>query len=375
MRAEVDVLVVGGGCAGLWTAFRLSSVGLSVMLVEQGKGLAPGPSTRNGGYVHGGGFHAAVIEDEHEASNVAERCRSGLTEVMRVAPEAVVPRSGSVHLLAKSAAISERAEDRWKKLALDVTPCSNSEVARLFPGLDTKRVSLAAKVPDKSVDYRILFQALAHRSRIFGCQIRTGYRFDRRSRCAVGYDGRMEISAEKIVYCVGVQAVTMEDGSSEVRLPEIGLWKSHVLTAPRAYDQGFMYLDPGEVSVMPQVNFSIICRSQDDIKVSSANYDVERDVIDSFERKLHEATSAFRGKRLEPHACLKPSLLSASQPQRKRKVDSTICRIGNDEWLALPGKATEAPIMATELLHTIFESRSIPGVSDRPGDDYHVDSN
>ena len=49
---ELDVIVVGGGFTGLWTAFHLKSgdPGLEVGLIESHR-IGHGPSGRNGGFV------------------------------------------------------------------------------------------------------------------------------------------------------------------------------------------------------------------------------------------------------------------------------------------------------------------------------------
>lgn len=53
-RAECDVLVVGGGYTGLWTALSLKQrdPSLSIVLLESAI-IGAGPSGRNGGFVHG----------------------------------------------------------------------------------------------------------------------------------------------------------------------------------------------------------------------------------------------------------------------------------------------------------------------------------
>src|SRR3954466_9849714 len=49
-RATADVLVVGGGYLGMWTAWHLARAGAAVLLVERAGG-GHGPSGRNGGFV------------------------------------------------------------------------------------------------------------------------------------------------------------------------------------------------------------------------------------------------------------------------------------------------------------------------------------
>src|SRR6478672_13960843 len=47
---RADVVVVGGGYAGMWTAWELAERGADVVLLEAGR-CGHGPSGRNGGFV------------------------------------------------------------------------------------------------------------------------------------------------------------------------------------------------------------------------------------------------------------------------------------------------------------------------------------
>ena len=69
-RVEADLLVVGGGLTGLWTALQAAEEGKSVVLLE-GERLAFGASGRNGGFcdaslTHGLGNGLARWPDEME---------------------------------------------------------------------------------------------------------------------------------------------------------------------------------------------------------------------------------------------------------------------------------------------------------------------
>jgi len=63
MRTELDVLVLGGGIAGLWTLDTLHRRGYRVALLEQAR-LGQGQSIQAQGIVHGGGKYALrSVED------------------------------------------------------------------------------------------------------------------------------------------------------------------------------------------------------------------------------------------------------------------------------------------------------------------------
>ena len=50
--ASTDVLVVGGGVVGLWTALLAAQAGLGVIVVEEAPGLGRGASGHNAGVIH-----------------------------------------------------------------------------------------------------------------------------------------------------------------------------------------------------------------------------------------------------------------------------------------------------------------------------------
>lgn len=57
MAAQLDVLIFGGGVAGLWTLARLRAAGLRVLLLES-QALGSGQTIQSQGIIHGGGKYA-----------------------------------------------------------------------------------------------------------------------------------------------------------------------------------------------------------------------------------------------------------------------------------------------------------------------------
>ena len=68
MRIEADIVIVGGGIAGLWTLNRLADRGYSVLLVER-EAFGAGQSIAAQGVIHGGLKYAAggLLNDASEA--------------------------------------------------------------------------------------------------------------------------------------------------------------------------------------------------------------------------------------------------------------------------------------------------------------------
>lgn len=57
MKHQYDVIVIGGGVVGLWTALRAARSGQSVALIERCGGLGTMSSSRNSGVLHGGLYY------------------------------------------------------------------------------------------------------------------------------------------------------------------------------------------------------------------------------------------------------------------------------------------------------------------------------
>ena len=53
MKLDTDVVIFGGGCAGLWLLDELRRRGLRVVLLESGR-LGGGQTTGSQGILHGG---------------------------------------------------------------------------------------------------------------------------------------------------------------------------------------------------------------------------------------------------------------------------------------------------------------------------------
>ncbi|WP_187369367.1 NAD(P)/FAD-dependent oxidoreductase [Baekduia soli] len=83
-RERADVLVVGGGYLGLWTAWQLAEAGADVALVEAGV-CGHGPSGRNGGFVHGLWDRLAELTELFGAAAAMDVARAAATTVAGIA--------------------------------------------------------------------------------------------------------------------------------------------------------------------------------------------------------------------------------------------------------------------------------------------------
>lgn len=80
---EVDVAIVGGGCAGLFTALELSKSGFACAVIDRSP-LASYSSTRNQGWLQSGALYAALGQNE-----VAKDCAKGFETLSATYPEAI----------------------------------------------------------------------------------------------------------------------------------------------------------------------------------------------------------------------------------------------------------------------------------------------
>lgn len=83
---KVDVLIVGGGIAGLWTLARLRRIGFAAMLVEK-HALGAGQTIASQGIIHGGVKYALAGEASEASRSIAhmpriwDECLEGRGEV------------------------------------------------------------------------------------------------------------------------------------------------------------------------------------------------------------------------------------------------------------------------------------------------------
>lgn len=368
-----DVLIVGAGCAGLMTADFLSELGAKVRLIEQGDQIAPGPSTRNGGYVHGGGFHAAVIDDPTRALTTAKRCREGRDFYWTHHWSAIYFDAAPVRLIVRNAARAQLAADRWASAGISATLLSSKETAAAdfeFSG----EISLAAHVNDLPINYTLVYQKILNRLLQRGVVVSTKCRLsaaDGGMATIDGPDGREYVSAKQIVYCSGFNTKMLVE-KNRVRWPGMGdksvkIWKSHVLLTRRFTQYGYMIIDPGEVSVMPQGDYCVVCQSQEDEEIEEPNYEVVPSTIARMQRRLIETYNVPEHAVFKSNACLKPSLhIGIEGP---RSVDIHVLQLSETEILALPGKATEAPLMAAEVVAKL-QHMLTNSIAKRPGETY-----
>src|SRR5450631_1978644 len=86
MTRQVDVMIIGTGCAGWFASLELASSGMTTLIVDINPPAAFA-STRNQGWLQSGAWYAAVAND----SVTARTCRDGYSWIRSHYPMAVRP--------------------------------------------------------------------------------------------------------------------------------------------------------------------------------------------------------------------------------------------------------------------------------------------
>jgi glycine/D-amino acid oxidase-like deaminating enzyme len=147
---SADVVVIGGGYTGLWTAWQLRERGASVVVLEAGV-CGHGPSGRNGGFCETLWSHVPGLVERFGRSRALELCRASEESVSAIgawceaqAVDAWFTRAG--YLLASTAPAHDAVIDRIVALAAPAGPAAPAGAAPAAPA------GAAAPAPVQALD-------------------------------------------------------------------------------------------------------------------------------------------------------------------------------------------------------------------------------
>jgi glycine/D-amino acid oxidase-like deaminating enzyme len=375
-----DVIVVGGGIGGLYVTYKLASLGIKVLLVEDKDVLCSGPSSRNGSKLHRGTFHSALIDNEERALQTALRCIYGYDQIKSFAPECIDVEALPNFAIIRSDSFAERAIRRWNAIDVIYKPISYETLSEYIPGLERSYARHIFQVVDAPINYRMLFQKLLHSSEKNGAEVMlcTNLTLEGKdsSRAKLSIRGEQEtidVEASYYVFTTGYGTKQL----IETYFPDglkVRLWKNHALILPRFMKNGFFSIEAGEPSLMPRGNYSIVCQSQEDTIMDTPNFEVNLDTSREVFNALLNVFPIVKQYETtyQPTACMKPDIVYSSDPSRTVNVE--IHRLSPYHILTLPGKASEVPYLADQLVRTIFEPLSDKRISLRPGDTMSFDA-
>jgi glycine/D-amino acid oxidase-like deaminating enzyme len=164
-----DVVVIGGGIAGVSTAMFLAEQGVSVALCEKGA-LAAEQSSRNWGWVRKMG------RDPRELPLMIETMRiwDGLQDQLGL--DLGFRRSGIVYLCRTERELARRMAwlDHARDFQLDSRLIDGADIARVLPGADRRWLGALHTPSDGRAEPQRVVPALARRARELGTTIVAG---------------------------------------------------------------------------------------------------------------------------------------------------------------------------------------------------------
>lgn len=108
-------------------------------------------------------------------------------------------------------------------------------------------------------------------------------------------------------------------------------------------------------------------QSQEDLEIEAPNYDQVPSTVAGIKDRVNRTYNVPHFAAIQSNACLKPSIhISSAGP---RSVDVHVIELSENEILALPGKATEAPLMAAEVAAKL-QAMLTHAITKRPGDTF-----
>ena len=179
-----QVIIVGGGIAGLSAAASLASAGLPVILLEANK-LGASATSRNQGWLHSGALFAA---DDIE---LARQCLKAMQQTISFCPRCVEtsPQSSPLHhglekthenhsagrapllegmlfLTTHTETLLGRWTHAWNEVGIPHEEIGSERFAELVPEADPAKVKRALLLPDRAFRPDILLDELASMARM-----------------------------------------------------------------------------------------------------------------------------------------------------------------------------------------------------------------
>jgi glycine/D-amino acid oxidase-like deaminating enzyme len=364
---EIDVAVVGGGFAGLLVADRLSTLGYRVALIEQSPRLLAGTSSRNEGWLHAGTYHAVSIRDRGEAMTVARRCLTGWREFRARFPHAIEAEEHRTVAIVP-AARAEDIESRWQEAGVTFESMDRPGLSRIDANVAMSGDERAYQVADVGIETRMVAASLVRKLRYRGVTIHTGARAERSGdlQLTVHTNGdRIDLRYRYIVVAAGYDT---ESAVRSLGLPpvQVRLWRSHLMTTPRAAETSVFSVAPGDAAMINHRSWSIIGLNEDAMVVDHPTFEPDREVAARLEDAVRRRFPKVEADRVEIRACVKVDYAEAGDDPRSLNV--RVLPIEPHAAIVLPGKMTEAPVVADTTAHIVFAALGSTDITDRPHD-------
>ncbi len=370
-----DVIVIGGGVAGLMSAYKFTQIGLSVAVIEKSPTLASGPSTRNEGWLHRGSYHAASIADRTTAIQVAQRCIYGHEQLLSFCPEAIEDRDKRPLAMLADGHRTSEVMSRWDEAGVYYRQLTTKEAQARCETADFSRAATQFEVKDVSINTRLLYRKLVAQAKYAGCEFYLGCEIQAIDGTQVvvvdGDAQRRTLSAQKILYTAGGGAAALLQRFHAVTLP-VRYWKSHLVVTRRLADMGVFYLDPNQAAMMHHGEVSVIGFNEDALLSETPDYDVIPERANNLRLGIGRIFPNWRPNGAIDVACVKVDL--AVDRKDARSLNIAIQEPVKNHIVALPGKLTETPYLTDILASKIHGSIEEPLVAKRPCDAFETNA-
>jgi glycine/D-amino acid oxidase-like deaminating enzyme len=297
---SIDVLVIGGGIAGLATAWHLARRGRRVLVCEREAAVFTRSSGVNAGILR------AVVEDASIAGVAAAGARALLEPDAELSERTFVDPVG-VFLCADRADAAEHLEAMVRLSSVHVRPVAPQAVRARAPHVATDFIAAWESPQEGVIDLERLAQSLVHATERRGGRVRASSRVERLltsgSRvCGVALEGGAEILAETVVLAAGgwAQLVAQSAGSPVVLQPT----RRHaaLLTTPVPVDpRGPIVWNNGSSFYSRPLRGGLLVCDCDQTEVDPESARVEPAAVAHLERSVRRHLAApWNAGRLDP---------------------------------------------------------------------------
>src|SRR5580698_390676 len=239
---QVEIAVLGGGCAGLWLAHDFAKRGFTCALVEHGS-LGGYASQGNQSWLHSGALYAVLESEQASDSSLAQGLRStarecfkGYSRLRRFArrhcKHAIDSRSGCMFLYADQAK-AERAHSTLTNYGLEPRVYT-SRLEVLEPILTGTEANVALVTRDLPFDAARILAAVSRRAAALGTRfVNASKTLDhleivREGPHWVARDDSFAIHASVIIFATGALVLKQQDSWHFLAAPKPTIQKCAV---------------------------------------------------------------------------------------------------------------------------------------------------
>lgn len=166
-----QIIIVGGGIAGLGTAAELSRAGLPVIVLEAAT-LGARASTHNQGWLHSGGIFACADLE------LARTCWQSAQRTIRDFPQCLEHGRkpgplGMYYVSSQAQTAMSRWKKGWEQAGIPFKAVTRDEFFKDVPDVNKELIQQVYLLPDRAFRPEVLLEHLAALARNAGAEIRT----------------------------------------------------------------------------------------------------------------------------------------------------------------------------------------------------------